>query len=76
VTEFVGGICITVGFLTRFWAAAAFVVLCVTIYFHWIAQQQGWEGAQFSVVWASIMLFFVIRGSNRHSVDALIGRQI
>ncbi len=51
-------------------------MLCVTTYFHWIVKEQGWEGAQFSVVWASIMLFFVIRGSNRHSVDALIGRQI
>lgn len=76
VTEFVGGLCIALGLLTRFWAAAAFVVLCTTTYFHWVVQAQGWQGAQFSAVWASIMLFFVIRGSNRHSVDALIGRQL
>ena len=76
VTEFVGGLCIALGLLTRFWAAGGFVVLCTTTYFHWIVQNEGWQGAQFSVVWASIMLFFVIRGSNRHSLDALIGRQL
>lgn len=76
VTEFVGGLCIALGFLTRFWAMGAFIVLCVTTYFHGFVQQEGWQGAQYSVVWGSIMLFFVIRGSNRHSVDALIGRQL
>lgn len=76
ITEFVGGICILLGLLTRFWAAGAFLVLCTTTYFHWIVQAEGWRGAEYSVVWASIMLFFVIRGSNRHSLDALIGRQL
>ena len=76
VTEFVGGICIALGLLTRFWAAGGLLVLCTTTYFHWVVKAEGWQGAQFSVVWASIMLFFVIRGSNRHSVDALIGKQL
>jgi len=76
VTEFFGGIFIALGFLTRFWAAGGFLVLCVTTYTHWVVREEGWQGAQFSVVWASIMLFFVIRGSNRHSVDALIGKQL
>jgi len=76
VTEFFGGIFIALGFLTRFWAAGAFFVLCTTTYFHWVVKAEGWPGAEYSVVWASIMLFFVIRGSNRHSVDALIGRQL
>ena len=76
VTEFVGGLCIAIGLLTRFWALAALAVLLVTVYFHWIVQAQGLKGSEYSIVWASIMLFFAIRGSNRHAVDALIGRQL
>jgi putative oxidoreductase len=76
VTEFVGGLCIALGLLTRFWAAAAFFVLLVTAYFHWIVQAEGFKGAEYSIVWGSIMLFFAIRGSNRHSIDALIGKQL
>ena len=48
----------------------------VTVYFHWIVQAQGFKGSEYSIVWASIMLFFAVRGSNRHAVDALIGRQL
>lgn len=75
LTEFAGGICVAIGLLTRPAAAAACFVLLVTVYFHWIHQGQGFQGAQFSIVWAAIMLFFAIRGANRHSVDALVGRQ-
>jgi len=75
ITEFFGGLFLAVGFLTRPAALGAFFVLCVTSYFHWIVKAEGWMGAEKSVIWASIMLFFVIRGANRHSVDARIGRQ-
>ena len=75
VTEFFGGIFIALGFLTRIWALGGFIVLMTTVYFHWILQDQGWAGSEKSVIWASVMLFFVIRGANRHSVDAKIGRQ-
>ena len=74
-TEFFGGIFIALGFLTRPAALAAFVVLAVTVHFHWIVQGQGWAGAEKSVIWASIMLYFVIRGANGQSVDARVGRQ-
>lgn len=50
-------------------------MLCVTVYFHWIVQGQGWAGSEKSILWASIMLFFVIRGANSQSIDAKIGRQ-
>jgi len=75
ITEFFGGIFIAIGFLTRPSALAACVVLLVTVYFHWILLGQGWPGAEKSVIWATVMFFFVIRGANRHSVDAKIGRQ-
>ncbi len=74
-TEFFGGIFIAIGFLTRPSAFAAFFVLMVTVYFHWIVKSEGYSGAELSIIWAAIMLFFAIRGGNRHSVDAKIGRE-
>ncbi|MGE0283198.1 MAG: DoxX family protein [Rhizobiaceae bacterium] len=74
LTEFLGGIFIAVGFLTRPSAFAGMFVLLVTVYFHWIQLDQGYSGAEKSILWAAIMLFFVVRGGNRHSVDAKLGR--
>jgi putative oxidoreductase len=73
-TEFLGGIFIALGFLTRPSAFAAMFVLLVTVYFHWIQLDQGYSGAEKSILWAAVMLFFVVRGGNRHSVDAKLGR--
>lgn len=74
-TEFFGGIFIAIGFLTRPSALAAAIVLIVTVYFHWIVQAEGYSGAEKSILWAAIMLFFVIRGGNRISVDARMARE-
>jgi putative oxidoreductase len=74
-TEFFGGIFIALGFLTRPAAVAATIVLLVTVYFHWIVQGQGYFGAEKSILWAAIFVFFAVRGGNRHSVDARLGRE-
>lgn len=74
LTEFVGGIFIAIGLLTRPASLAAMIVLLVTVWFHWITMGQGYPGAEKSILWAAIFFFFVIRGGNRHSVDARIGR--
>ena len=73
-TEFFGGILIAIGLLTRPAAFAGMVVLLVTVWFHWITVGQGFSGAEKSLLWATILLFFVIRGGNRQSVDARIGK--
>lgn len=73
-TEFLGGVFVAIGFLTRPSAFAAMFILLVTVYFHWIQLGQGYSGAEKSILWAAIMLFFIIRGGNRHSVDAKLGR--
>lgn len=75
LTEFVGGILIAIGLLTRPASLAAMFVLLVTVYFHWIVRSEGYFGAEKSILWAAIFLFFVIRGGNRHSVDARLGRE-
>jgi len=74
-TEFFGGILVAIGLLTRPASFAAMIVLLVTVWFHWITVGQGYSGAEKSILWAAIFLFFAIRGGNRHSVDARIGKE-
>lgn len=74
-TEFFGGILVAIGFLTRPAALAATIVLLVTVWFHGVTMAQGYSGAEKSILWAAIFIFFAIRGANRHSVDARIGRE-
>ena len=73
-TEFFGGILIAIGLLTRPAAFAGMIVLLVTVWFHWVTVGQGFSGAEKSLLWAAILLFFVVRGGNRQSVDARIGK--
>ncbi|MBO3758628.1 DoxX family protein [Ciceribacter sp. L1K23] len=73
-TEFFGGILLAIGLLTRPAAVAATIVLLVTVYFHWVAMDQGLSGAEKSILWAAITLYFAFRGGNRHSVDARLAR--
>jgi putative oxidoreductase len=73
LTELFGGILIAIGLLTRPASFAAMFVLLVTVWFHWVTAGQGYEGAEKSILWAAVFFFFVIRGGNRHSVDARIG---
>ncbi|PWK64305.1 putative oxidoreductase [Aminobacter sp. AP02] len=74
-TEFFGGTLIVIGLFTRPAAFAAMFVLLVTVWFHWITMGQGYQGAEKSIIWAAIFLFFAVRGGNRHSVDARLGRE-
>ena len=73
-TEFFGGILVTIGLFTRPASFAAMIVLLVTVYFHGIVQDQGLAGAEKSILWAAIFLFFTLRGGNSHSVDARLNR--
>ena len=85
LTEFFGGMLIAIGLLTRPASFAAMFVLLVTVWFHWVLQSQGffhwivrsegYSGAEKSILWAAIFFFFAIRGANRHSVDAKLGKE-
>ena len=75
-TEFFGGILIVFGLLTRPASLAAMFVLLVTVWFHWVTLGQGYPGAEKSILWAAIFFYFAIRGGNRHSVDARIGKAV
>jgi putative oxidoreductase len=75
-TEFFGGIFIALGFLTRPAAFAGLIVLLVTVWFHWVTMGQGFSGAEKSILWSAMLAFFAIRGANRHSLDARIGKAL
>jgi putative oxidoreductase len=78
VVEFVGGILIAVGFLTRPAAlAAAITTATAALYFHLpygFYVEPG--GIEFSGMWAIVLLMIAIRGAGPISVDGLIGREI
>jgi putative oxidoreductase len=75
-TEFFAGVLLVMGLLTRFAAAAATVILLVTVWFHWVTVEQGFAGAEKSILWAAMTVYFIIRGGNAHSVDARLPREL
>jgi len=75
-TEFVGGLMLAAGFLTRVAATGATIVLLVTIYLHAYLQGRGAGGAELSILWATITFFFVAHGGGAISVDRLLKREL
>ncbi|SEN58668.1 putative oxidoreductase [Paracoccus alcaliphilus] len=75
LTEFVGGALLVAGLLTRPVALAQSFVLLVTVYAHWIAWDEGYSGAETSLLWLGLMLYFAVHGAGRFSVDRVIGKQ-
>ena len=75
LVEFFGGLALVVGLLTRPAALATSIVLCVTTYFHWVVQAECFPGAEKSLLWLAITLYFVAHGGGRFSIDRAIGRQ-
>lgn len=77
LTEFVGGLCLALGFLTRPAAAAIAGFMAVAVVqthwpngFFWTA-----GGFEYPLMWGVVALAFVVLGGGRFSVDALIGRE-
>ncbi|MGI3164812.1 DoxX family protein [Pseudooceanicola sp. 200-1SW] len=76
VTEFTGGLLLALGLLTRLAAGGTTVILLVTVYFHWIVLEQGYRGAELSLIWSAVTLTFLAKGGGRYSLDRLIGREL
>jgi putative oxidoreductase len=76
--EFVCGLCLALGFLTRLVAGPiiGFLVIAIVTY-HW---QFGfaWEkrGIEYPLFWSIVVFHFLVRGGGRWSIDALIGREL
>ena len=76
--EFVCGLCLALGLLTRVVALPiiGFLVIAIVSY-HW---QFGfhWEnrGIEYPLFWSIVVLHFLVRGGGPWSLDAFIGREI
>jgi putative oxidoreductase len=78
VVEFVCGLCLALGFLTRLVAVPiiGFLVVAIVTY-HW---QFGfaWEnrGVEYPLFWAIVVFHFLVHGGGAWSLDAMIGREV
>src|SRR5436853_3547945 len=78
ILEFVCGLLLAVGLLTRLAAGPIIVLLIVAVVtFHW-ENGYNWEsrGIEYPLFWAIVVFHFLVRGGGRGSADALIGREI
>lgn len=78
ILEFVCGILLAVGLLTRLAAVPILVFLIVAIVtYHWDLGY-NWEarGIEYPLFWALVVFHFLVRGGGPWSLDALIGREL
>jgi putative oxidoreductase len=74
LTEFVGGLCILVGFLTRFWAAGLVIDMTVAVFkAHYPTFFWGRGGLEFPMTLGIIALVIFLTGPSFVSVDRMIG---
>jgi putative oxidoreductase len=75
--EFVGGIGLMLGLLTRFWAAAAAIELAfiTTIYwktgFSWLNR-----GYEYTLLWGWVCFAIALRGGGPYSLDRKLGTEL
>ena len=77
LTELVGGLAITVGLFTRLAALFAFVEMAVLVLVHhmpngFFVTKNGYE---YALLWGIALLFFLIRGGGRYSIDATMAKE-
>ena len=76
--EFVCGLCLALGLLTRLAAAPiiGFLVIAIVTY-HW-RFGFAWEnrGIEYPLFWSIVVLHFLVRGGGPYSLDALIGGEL
>lgn len=78
ILEFVCGISLAIGFLTRLVAGPILVFLIVAVVtYHW-EFGYNWEsrGIEYPLFWAIVVLHFLVQGGGPFSIDAKIGREI
>src|SRR5215467_13312554 len=78
IVEFVCGLCLAIGFLTRLVAIPIIGFLLVAIVTYHRQFGFAWEnrGIEYPLFWAIVVFHFLIRGGGPWSVDALIGREV
>ena len=76
--EFVGGICITVGLFTRFFAAAVAIEMGYLTFHHYWGHGFSWlnRGYEYTLLWGMVALAIALRGGGPRSLDRAIGREL
>jgi putative oxidoreductase len=76
LVEFVGGLALAIGLLTRVSAAATTILLLVALSVH-IPNGFFWtsSGYEYPVVWSLLTFSFWVNGGGAYSIDRLIGRE-
>ena len=71
VTELIGGICVLLGLLTRFWALMIAGNMMVAIFA--VNRHHGFAGSEFSLSLVAMALLLVTTGSGALSLDRRLG---
>ena len=74
-TEFFGGLCLAIGFLTRIAAAGVVIQMTVAILLVHLSNGFFWgnSGIEYPLLWGLLALAFVYRGGGEMSVDRKLG---
>jgi putative oxidoreductase len=76
--ETAGAVCIIVGLLTRFFAAALAIEMAIALVVVHLAKgfAVGAGGYEYVLLIGIVMLFIAIRGGGPYSVDRMIGKEL
>jgi putative oxidoreductase len=76
--EFVGGVCITLGLFTRFFAAAVSIEMAYLTFVQYWPKGYGWrtDGYEYVLMWGMLSFAIVLRGGGNYSLDRAIGREL
>lgn len=76
--EFVGGICITLGLFTRFFAAAVAIEMGYLVWPHYWDNGFSWNnrGYEYVLLWGLVSLAVALRGGGPYSLDRRLGREV
>lgn len=77
VVETLAGLALIVGFLTRFFAAAAAIELLVITTIYWSAGF-SWlhRGYEYTLLWGLVCFAVALRGGGPYSLDRKLGREL
>jgi len=76
--EFGGGICITLGLFTRFFAAAVSIEMAYLTFVQYWQNGYGWrtDGYEYVLMWGMLSLAIALRGGGEYSFDRALGREL
>ena len=70
-TEFLGGLCVLIGFLTRFWGFM--IVINMIFALLYVDIHHGYSGSQYSLALTAMALMLLTAGSGELSLDRRFG---